>query len=323
MTAHILFAYDMDAKGAGVARDKEQVNSHAKSKAAFTWIHLDGSHEDTAKWMRDEKNDLDPLVVEALLEESSRPRMLAVDDGLLVMLRGVNLNANAQPEDMVGVRIWLDKNRIITMRRRKVKAILDIEERIRKGEGPTSPTHFLSTLIHRLFERMEPVLGDLDDATDDIEEQVVENAGAGLRERIIDVRKKAILFRRYMMPQRDAIAQLTLCDIPWVKEERHSFQESYNHISRYVENLDAVRERAQIVKDEIANILSDNLNKNMYVLSLIAGIFLPLGFLTGLFGINIGGMPGVDDPSAFWWFSGSLTVLVLIQVIVFKKLKWL
>ena len=70
------------------------------------------------------------------------------------------------------------------------------------------------------------------------------------------------------------------------------------------------------------NILEGKLNKNMYVLSVISAIFLPLGFLTGLFGINIGGIPGVEDPNAFWVFSGILVVIVSLQIWIFKKLGW-
>jgi zinc transporter len=58
------------------------------------------------------------------------------------------------------------------------------------------------------------------------------------------------------------------------------------------------------------------------VLSVIAAIFLPLGFLTGLLGINVGGIPGADNPHAFLIFSAMLVIVVFLQVLLFKKLKW-
>jgi len=178
-------------------------------------------------------------------------------------------------------------------------------------------------LTHALFSRIEPVLLKLDDETDAIEEKILENADRNLREDIITVRKQAIMFRRYMAPQRDAISQLRMAGFTWLSEThaRH-LQESYNQMTRYVEDLDAIRERSQIVKDELANILADKLNKNMYVLSVIAAIFLPLGFLTGLLGINLGGMPGAENPDAFWVFSGLLVAVVSLQIWIFKKLDW-
>jgi Mg2+ and Co2+ transporter CorA len=97
------------------------------------------------------------------------------------------------------------------------------------------------------------------------------------------------------------MSHLRSCDFSWIDQtHKRRIQEALDRVIRYVEDLDATRERAQIVKDELANALADKMNKNMYVLSIVAAIFLPLGFLTGLIGINVGGMPGVDYNLAFW-----------------------
>ena len=77
-----------------------------------------------------------------------------------------------------------------------------------------------------------------------------------------------------------------------------------------------------MTKQDLVNALSDRLNRNLYVLSVVTAIFLPLGFLTGLFGINIGGMPGVDNNIAFSIFLIGLIVVVSIQIILFKLFKW-
>jgi zinc transporter len=322
MTDPILFSYAFDGKGGGTPLEGQAVSDTIKADA-LAWVHMDATHPGTRSWLEREMTYLDPFIIEALLAEETRPRMAQVGDGVLLILRGVNLNENADPEDMVSIRLWVDAHRIISLRKRKLKAAQDLRDRLQVRKGPKDAGQFVSMLASRLFERMEPVLGALDDATDQIEEKILEEVQSNLRESIVDIRKQAILFRRYMSPQRDAIGQLRMADLPWLNEshKRH-LQEAHNHVTRYVEDLDAIRERAQIVKDELANHLADRLNKNMYVLSVIAAIFLPLGFLTGLFGINVGGMPGVDDANAFWAVTGLMVVLVVIEVIVFKRLKW-
>jgi len=100
-------------------------------------------------------------------------------------------------------------------------------------------------------------------------------------------------------------------------------RDSADRLTRYVEELDAARERSMIIKDDIANQLSESANRTLYVLAIISGVFLPLAFLTGLLGINVGGMPGVENPSAFWIFCGMIVVLLIIELIIFKRLKWL
>ena len=318
----ILHGYDFDGSGSAKKLDGDEAGRALKDDS-LAWVHLWADHPDIKPWLEQSVDYLDPYIIEALLAEETRPRMTQIDDGILLILRGVNLNENAKPEDMVSIRMWVDPHRIISMRKRKLKAVADIEEKFTQGKGPKEAGEFVCMIVARLFARMQPVLSDLDERTDDIEEHLLEHADASLREAIVQVRKQAILFRRYMAPQRDAVAQLRMADLSWLSEsnKRHLL-ESHNHITRYVEDLDAIRERAQIVKDEIATIQADKLNKNMYILSVIAAIFLPLGFLTGLLGINVGGMPGAEDASAFYIVSGLMVGIACLQACFFKWKKW-
>ncbi|WP_262694623.1 zinc transporter ZntB [Kordiimonas aquimaris] len=322
MSDHILLSYAFDGAGGAKVLDNEEA-SKAAADEQIAWVHLDANHPDTKVWLDSEISYLDPFIAEALLAEETSPRMTQIGDGALIILRGVNLNEDAKPEDMVSIRMWVDSHRIISVRKRKLRAVRDIEEKLRAGHGPKNAAEFVCMLTASMFNRFEPVLTTLDDATDTIEEEVLEDASTNQRERIVGVRKQAIVFRRYMAPQRDAIMQMHGSELSWLTDKsRRHLQESYSRVKRYVDDLDAIRERAQIVKDELANILADRLNKNMYVLSVIAAIFLPLGFLTGLLGINIGGIPGSENENAFLLFSGGLIVLVVAQVVIFKKLKW-
>lgn len=322
MSGHILLAYAFNGAGGAKSLLADEASDAAEADQ-IAWVHMDANHPDTEAWLETETSYLDPFIAEALLAEETSPRMTQIGDGALIILRGVNLNEDAKPEDMVSIRMWVDSHRIISLRKRKLRAVHDIEEKLLAGTGPKNAGEFICMLTASMFNRFEPVLTSLDQATDDIEEEVLEDASTTQREGIVNVRKQAIVFRRYMAPQRDAIMQMHSAELTWLSDKnRRHLQESYNRVKRYVDDLDAIRERAQIVKDELANILADRLNKNMYVLSVIAAIFLPLGFLTGLLGINIGGIPGAEDENAFALFSGGLIALVALQVIVFKKLKW-
>ncbi len=289
----------------------------------LAWVHLDANKTETRLWLEKEISYLDPYIVHALMEDETRPRVTQIGDGCLIILRGVNLDDDECMEDMVSIRLFIDSHRIISVERRHIAAIQLIDKDLKDGKGPRDSADFLMQLITHLVERFQLVLSDLDEKTDDIEEAILETVDANLRKDIIDVRKKSIIFRRHLSPQRDAISQLRLTELTWLDERaRRQLQERHNHTVRYVEELDAIRERAQIVKDEIASLIADKLNKNTYVLSVIAAIFLPLGFLTGLLGINIGGIPGSDNPAAFGAFCAMLIILVAAQIWIFKKLKW-
>lgn len=323
MNEHILMSYDFDGKGGGQEIFDTDVISQKLRDDKLAWIHLDLNHPDTQPWLEKEISYLDPFIVDSLTAEETRPRITEIGEGALVILRGVNLHENADPTDMISIRLWIDSHRIISAQKRQLKAVQDIEDKIKLGKGPKSAGQFIAFLIARLSERMEPILIDLDEQVDNLEEVIMEQADKSLRGTVVNIRKQIIMLRRYISPQRDAIMQLRGSDLDWLNnEDKRLIQESYNHVTRFVEDLDALRERAQVIKDELINNLSDKLNKNMYTLSVIAAIFMPLGFLTGLLGINVGGIPGGGDENAFWLFSSLLILIVSLQIYIFKRLKW-
>lgn len=318
----IIYACTIEGDGKGAVLSGADISKTIKDDA-LAWVHLDANDPASREWLTKEITYLDNIIIDALLAEETRPRILEFEKGALMILRGVNLNENAQAEDMVSIRLWVDQHRIISVQLRPLKVTKDIQNRLMEGKGPKNSGDFVVALTSRLFERMEPVFSELDETLDNVEERVMEDPDTKERQEITAIRKQAILFRRYIAPQRDVIAYLRTSEQPWLDQtQKRRLQEALDRVIRYIEDLDTIRERAQIIKDELANALADKMNKNMYVLSVIAAIFLPLGFLTGLMGINIGGMPGVDNANAFWIFSGMLVAVVALQTVLFKKLKW-
>lgn len=322
MSSPVLFAYSIDGDGKGASIIEPNVG-HLLRGDRLAWAHLDANHPGTKTWLTREIGYLDDFVITALLAEETRPRLVRVDDGILLILRGVNLNENANHEDMVSVRLWVDSHRIISLQKRKLRAIGDIAERLERGLGPNNSAGYVALLINQLFSKMAPVVTSLAEEMDGIEEEVLEGSPKNLRDQIVLIRKKAIIFRRYMAPQRDLIHELVAGEVSWIDQSNsRRLLEAQNDITRFVEDLDSTRERAQVANDEISNMLTERLNKNMYALSVIAAIFLPLGFLTGLLGINIGGVPGAENPAAFVIFCGLLMALVGAQIMIFKKKGW-
>ena len=290
---------------------------------AVVWLHFDGNDANTATWLKQNAASIPSYIIDELVAEETRPRAQKEGNGLLIVLRGVNLNENADPEDMVSIRLWVEEKKIYSVRRRKLKAVSEMVEKLESGNGPSNAAEFICALISNLSLKMEVIFGSLDELTDDIEESILSEPTIDLRQTITQIRKQAIMYRRYMSPQRDAITQLINTHLPWLDDlSKRKLQESHNKVTRFIEDLDAIRERAQIVKDELMSHLSDRMNKNMYVLSVIAALFLPLGFLTGLLGINVGGIPGSDNSDAFYVFCGILIMIVVLQVVLFKKMKW-
>jgi len=318
----LIAAYILDGNGGGQRVGWKKIQDWTVA-AGLLWVHLDFTAPEAQRWIK-EKSRLEEVVGDALLADESRPRITTLDDGVLLALRGVNLNPGADPEDMVSLRIWAEKDRVITTRRRKLLSVADICNAIEKGKGPRTSGEFLEDVADRLMVRMGGVINELEDKAAELEEAVLTAESHELRPKLASIRRDAINLRRYMAPQREAIARLQSEKVDWLGEEdRVRLRETYDRLTRYIEDLDAARERAAVTQEELLSRLSEQMDNRMYVLSIVAAIFLPLGFLTGLLGINVGGIPGSDYKAAFFVFCFLLAALVVIEVIIFKKKKWM
>jgi zinc transporter len=317
----LVCAYRLDGKGGATALDWDDLPTGAD--AAGTWIHLHLEDERAQRWLRQESG-LPPVLADALLLGETRPRCTAFGDGVLLNLRGVNLNPGADPEDMVSIRLYIDKDRVVSSRRRKLMTVRGIRERLEAGHGPQDTSQFLLQLTEGLLDRMGTVIDDLDDAIDDIEERMLLDVEASIRGDLWQLRQEAISLRRYIAPQRDAITRLEAEASGWIDPHTgQRLREVGDRITRFVEDLDAARERAAILQDELSSRLSETMNRNMYVLSVIAGIFLPLGLLTGLLGINVAGIPGEKWPWAFAAVCIGILVIGVVEYFLFRRLKWI
>ena len=308
--------------GAAVERNWEDVVAD-ETRFDWTWLHLNMNNDETRNWIRG-LNNIPYAAKNALLAGETRPRVTHFDNGLMVNLRGVNLNEGADPEDMVSIRIWADERRIITTRRRRLKAAQDIRGDVAGGKIPANTGALVAKLAARLTSRMTPFVEEIEDQIDGLEDEVLTGAGQSIRSKLAEVRHDAVQVRRFIAPQRDALTRLAQDDSPlFDAATRIDLRETADQVTRLTEEIDAARERAMVLQDQINDQRAEEMNRNMMILSVVAAIFLPLGFLTGLFGINVGGMPGVNHAAAFWLVVLACVAIGGALVALFKVLKWL
>ncbi|WP_191602159.1 zinc transporter ZntB [Marinomonas algicola] len=319
--SHFLHIVELDGIGGMKELSYEELPKSVPKEGRL-WVHLDRGMESAQPWLAS-LEDLPSSVVDALFAEETRPRVDHIGDGLLLTLRGVNLNPNSSPTDMVSLRIWVTPHFIITMRRRRLLSIQDIFSELKQGTGPLSTSDILTRLTKTLTVRMSGTIDTLEDKLMDLEESMGEGIELSQRALLVEKRLETVRLRRFLIPQKEAIAKLSVDHSGLFTEEQLvDIRETVNDLTRYLESLESLRERSLFMQEEFVNLQSERMNARMYVLSLLSGIFLPLSFLTGLFGINIGGMPGVDNGMSFWYFCIALVVLGGVQYLMMKKSRW-
>ena len=318
----LIYAYILDGDGGGTATDWQGVSDWRPEKGIL-WIHLDYSNEQAKQWLLTDSK-LSTLSCDILMEQDTRPRFINTKEGFLLILRGINCNPGSDPEDMVALRMSFEENRIITMRQRRVMAVIDVHEAIEAGTGPKSAVGFLTMVVDRIVDRMGDVVAEIDDLVDELEDSVLTAESYELRSQLAKIRRQSISLRRYIAPQRDVLARFQNERLEWLSDKmKLHLRELSERTARFVEGLDTARDRAAITQEELNNRLSEQMNKAMYVLSIVASIFLPLSLLTGLLGINVGGIPGAENKWAFLFVTLLLVVIALLLIGLFRRIKWL
>lgn len=319
---HPVRAFLLDKKGSAEELTYNELSNVDRTNKIL-WVHFDYSSKEANEWITN-KSGIEDVAIDALLTEETRPRTTILNDSLLIALRGVNLNPNSKPEDMISIRLYISPNLIISTRKRNLLSIAELIDNLKRGIGPKSSSEFLVELTCRITDRMDNIIDQIQDRTDYLEENLLDTADTKFRNEILAIRRETIILKRYLSPQKEALNKLYNDKITWIDEyQKIEIRETNDQLMRHIEELDTIRDKVVLIQEELANRLSEQLNKKMYILSIISAIFLPLSFLTGLLGINIGGIPGAQSESAFYTFSLILIVIVTVQLIIFKKKRWI
>jgi zinc transporter len=312
----------LDGRGGARTLDAAGLQNWSSAEGSL-WIDVDLNDDKSRTWIRRHAM-LEGTAADGLLAGETRPRTVATASGLLIVLRGVNLNPGADPEDMVAVRLWLDDKRVITSRRRRVLSVQDIADELEAGSGPTSTGTFLVFLVAKLTDRIGKVVAGIEDETDGIELEIPAGNIAELRGQLSDLRRQIASLRRFLAPQRDSLDRLYRQPGAFLTDvESQELREETDRLTRHLEDLDLARERALVTQEELLNRIAQEQNQRMYLLSVVAAIFLPLSFLTGLLGMNVAGLPGTEASYGFTVSAATMIVIGIGLILFFRWKKWI
>jgi len=274
--------------------------------ARWTWLHLKRSAQTETALLRDPDTPDD--LAEALLEHDTLPRVHSIEGRTLLFLRGINHTPGAEPEDMISLRLAITAERVTSIEIRRLRQIDRLIAACEEGRVPENPAAFVIGLVEALRSEVEPVLDELEHDLAALEKRMLrsgENLTKTERAKLIDTRQDAIQLHRYISPQGQALETLSRLKPDWLTDRRRLRAESHA-FNRIAADLQAVRDRAQLVAEEASMAVNERTNRIILTLSAVSVVFLPITALTGLFGVNLAGIPYAEQPWAFVLFAGVL-----------------
>jgi zinc transporter len=300
-----VFAWQLDGKG-GVDSIESNDTIDAEHPA---WLHLNYTHSESANWLA-KTSVLPNYARDALAGESLRPRVSRIGEGTLITLRCINGSTDERPDQLVAMRLYIDERLIVSTRQRQVLALDDVVNDLKEGAGPNDSGSWLVDVCDALTDHASEFIEQLHDKIIDLEDNLLDQQ-IPPRGYLALLRKQLIVMRRYMAPQRDVYARLSSERLPWMTDDhRRRMQDISDRLGRGLDEIDACIARTAVMTDEIAQVMQEAMGRRTYTMSLMAMVFLPSTFLTGLFGVNLGGIPGGG-----WHFGFSMFCIMLVVLI--------
>ncbi len=290
-------------------------------EAEFVWIHLTSRDEEVQAWLRDHAA-LDHFTIDALTALETRPRCEQVDGAALLNLRGMTQAQMASSDPLASIRMRADGRRVISVTRLPLDALDAARAAMLAGEVRDAGD-LIATLATAITEQLDPHVAQLGDSLDDCEEQLDPRAAFELRRSVSAARRKAIGYRRFLYPQRVALEKLAGLPVPWLSDDdRLHINAAADRAARMAEELESIRERAALIHEALTDLRAEVIDQRSLLVAVVAMIFLPLTFITGLFGMNVDGIPYARHPESFWVITGFSLAVATGVGLYFVRRRW-
>jgi zinc transporter len=307
--------------GDGPTRQIQPGEAAAYRGPGFVWVHLESVDEPSLSLL--DGQDIPDVAANALVATETRPRCDKIEEGAILNLRGTAAEGIEYTDRLVSIRMWVRRGKVNSLTRMPLAATEPVKAMMAAG-SILDPGDLVAAYAREISRELDPVVADLGDTLDDCESQLEEKSIYRLRSVITTIRSEAITFRRFVAPDRDALQTLAQLDFDWLAEEdRLHIREAADRFARMAEELEAVRERSALLHEQLTDLRAEQIDQRSLYISVVAFIFLPLTFITGLLGMNVDGIPFAHDHWAFW---GVVIFCVLVGVVVlawFARRQWL
>lgn len=291
-----------------------------------TWVDVRGLGDEAVLRQIAALFAIHPLALEDAVNVPQRASSTLYDDQQVLIARVPVIGADGSI-DAPQVCFVLGNRWLVTFQERPFGFFDPVRERLRAGFGPMrklGPDYLAYALIDLLVDRYYPVVQELSEAMEELEEEVIEQPLDDSLGKIHQVQRKLVVIRRIGAPQREALATLLREHSPLVSESVRVFlRDTHDHAAQIMEAVDSTREMGiGLVNLHLSNV-SQRTNEVMKTLTLVASIFIPLSFLAGVYGMNFDEIPGIHRPEAFGIFVAVMVSIAGAMLWWFRRRGWL
>lgn len=270
---------------------------------------------------------LHPLVLEDILNTDQRPKVDDYGDYLYIVARFFDYAGETLTVSSDQVSMVLGKNFVLTFQERPTGSFDPVRERLRQNRGQIrrfAADYLAYTLLDALVDRYFLVLEQISERTETLEDQLMQRATPDVLQTLHQLKRETLTLRRSVWPLREVVATLTRGEGRFFQPETLPYlRDVYDHTVHVIESLEAIRDLIAGMLDIYLSSISNRVNQEVRLLTVIALIFMPATMISGIFGMNFRVMPLLENPLGFYLALGMIASIACVFGIAFWRRRWL
>jgi magnesium transporter len=299
----------------------------SQDAATVTWINVNGLHNTRNLDELGACFHLHPLVLEDILNTDHRPKLDDYGDYLFIVLKLLQVQEGSGEIVAEQVCLVVGNNYVISLHENDQDVFGVIRERLKAGKGRlrrSGADYLAYTLVDLIVDQYFVILEDLGEVIEDLESEVVSTPTPATLSQIHRLKREMIMLRKSVWPLREVINRLERSESSLIKEPTVPyFKDVYDHVIQIIDNIETFRDILSGMLDIYLSSVSNRLNEVMKVLTIIATIFIPLTFITGIYGMNFKYIPGLEWDYGYYMALGMMATVLVTMVLFFWKKGWI
>jgi len=298
-----------------------------RDKPTITWINVEGIHRPETLEKIASCFNLHPLILEDIGDVEQRPKMEDLENYIYVVLKMLSYDVENAEIEIEQISLVVGHNFVISFQETVGDVFDPIRDRIKNSKGrirKMGADYLGYALVDAIVDNYYKILDEFGEKIEFLEEEIITRPDQLVLKEIYHLKREIIFLRKVIFPLKELLRSLERTDSQLIKDStRIYFRDIYDHVIQVADSMEMFREMLTGMVEAYLSSLSNKLNEVMKVLTIIATIFMPLTFLTGIFGMNFRFIPGLEHT---WGFPVSLTLMIitaLFMVCYFQRKQWM
>ena len=293
-------------------------------KPTAIWLHFNAHIGQARTWIQ-QCERLSDNARQFLLETDDHKRLERSGESLTAVISDIryDFGFDFDPERIATLRFSLDQHGLISIRQQPSSAADQLRTEISRGRYFDSSAKLMIHLFESQAAKLEATITRVRTTLDDIEDLALAGQMRGQQAQLGVIRRLAVRLYHHFAPEHRMLQRLSRRPPAWFSDsDQADLQDAAEAFRELVDDLTEAQERAKLLQEELTARVAEETNKNLYILSLFTALLLPPTLITGIFGMNVAGLPGLQDETAFWWVILSLAAVsgLILLVLYLRRL---